>query len=384
MASKTNVEINGHKYYRIRRKVGQKQNKAGVWVPEYRFFYGKSEKDAKNKYEEYMKRGAHVSDMCFGALMDVFIDSVLLPDSSLKPTTKTRYVNAYRSVFNSAQILGADIDTITGLDLQAVYTQTDCAPSSIRAAHKLVKRFYTYIETQHMARDITPGVVLPAVEKKRKDQRVDVFTDAELRQFRNNTPADHRLRLLVVLGMETGARIAELLALTYNDIANGTIKINKSLSEIDPIKPSGTDIKTDDKTRVEVSETKTPHSVRSVPLSEYAQKEIAAHRAWHLREMLKNGYRTDYIFTTSSGSLYYKSTVRTAFRRLCGAVGVRPRGFHVFRHTFGSRLAAAGVPIQTVSQLMGHSDISVTAAYYIDVPADEKRAAIERLNIALY
>ena len=39
----------------------------------------------------------------------------------------------------------------------------------------------------------------------------------------------------------------------------------------------------------------------------------------------------------------------------------------------------AGVPIEETSKLMGHSDISVTAKYYINVNAERKRDAIEKI-----
>ncbi len=41
MASKTNCIINGKAYYRIRRKIGVKLNKQGLWVDDIKHFYGK-------------------------------------------------------------------------------------------------------------------------------------------------------------------------------------------------------------------------------------------------------------------------------------------------------------------------------------------------------
>lgn len=377
MANKTNVTKNGYRYFQIRRKVGQKRNQRGEWIPEYKTFYGKSKKEAEEKFRAYMERGTLTNDRCFGALVDLYIDRVFLQDSSIKDTTKSRYVNAYRNVFDGSPLLGDEIDSITGLDLQGVLSGSTRGASTVRAAHKLLKRFYRYTAAQGIARDITPGLVLPAVDHKRKTQKIETFSADELQRFRDRVPQDHRLRLLVILGIETGARVAELAALTYEDLQGDTMTINKQLAELDPIRrPAGPE----EKTRAYITPTKTQNSVRAVPLTEYAQKEIQRHEKRHKDEMQKNGYTTPYVFTTASGSLYFKSTLRTAFRRLCKSCGVTPRGFHVFRHTFGSRLAAAGVPIQTVSQLMGHSDISVTAAYYINVPEDQKRAAIEKLN----
>lgn len=370
---KTNVTINGYGYHKIKRKTGQRQNAAGEWVPVYKIFYGKTEKEALDKYDEYMKRDRVTRDLCFGALMDTYISRVFLPDDSLRDTTKSRYINAYRNVFKDSPVLGADVATVSGLDLQGIASGSTFAASSVRAAFKLVKRFYQYLEAQHIARDITPGITLPPVRTKRDGQRVETFSGEELRRFCEKIPEGHRLRLLVVLGMETGARIAELAALTYEDIQGENMIINKALSEIDPIEPGAG-------VRVEITPTKTKSSIRAVPLSGRALDALAVHKEWHTREMQENGYQTGNIFTTSTGSLYYKSTLRTAFKRLCASCGVTPRGFHVFRHTFGTRLAASGVPIQTVSRLMGHSDISVTAAYYIDIPEKEKRDAIARLD----
>lgn len=36
---------------------------------------------------------------------------------------------------------------------------------------------------------------------------------------------------------------------------------------------------------------------------------------------------------------------------------------HVLRHTFGSRMAAAGVPMRRLQEWMGHRDISTTERY---------------------
>ncbi len=38
-------------------------------------------------------------------------------------------------------------------------------------------------------------------------------------------------------------------------------------------------------------------------------------------------------------------------------------GWHLFRHTFGYRMAAAGTPIPVLKEIMGHSDISTTMIY---------------------
>ena len=101
------------------------------------------------------------------------------------------------------------------------------------------------------------------------------------------------------------------------------------------------------------------------------------YKKWHKAEMMENGYRTEYIFTTKTGNIYDKHSIRTACNRLYRKFGVTCRSFHVYRHTFGISLAKKGVPIQTVAALMGHSDINVTRNYYINVDTDDKLNAIK-------
>jgi integrase len=50
-----------------------------------------------------------------------------------------------------------------------------------------------------------------------------------------------------------------------------------------------------------------------------------------------------------------------------------------FRHTFGSRLAMAGVDLATLKELMGHSSITTTMRYVHPTP-EHKRKAMEKLE----
>lgn len=380
MANKTNTNIGNYEYYRIKRKIGMKRNKRGEWVPEYKQFYGHSQKEAKAKYDQYMKylRSASLnSASCFGEFVSWYIDNVFMLSDDLKEKTKTIYINAYHAIFDDSPVIGQRIEDITGADLQNVLSGSTSAAGTVRQSLKFIRRFYKYLEAQNIAGDITRVLIAPAAASKRETQDIEIYSDNEIKAFIDNMPEDHRLRLLVLLAIHTGARIAELLALKYEDIESGSMRINKSLSEIERIKGSEDP---DSKTRLIISDTKTRSSVRTLPLSEAINEEVRRHKKWHRREMLKNGYRTDFVFTTSSGSFYYQSTLRKQFNRLCDKIKVTPRGFHAFRHTFGTRLAAAGIPIQTVSKLMGHSDISVTAKYYINISDSEKENAMAILG----
>ena len=180
------------------------------------------------------------------------------------------------------------------------------------------------------------------------------------------------MRFMIVLAVNTGARISELLALTYDDIHDNLLYINKQISEKDP----------DGKASApHLDSTKSTSSNRVIPLSDAVLREYATHRLIHQKEMLKNGYRTSNIFTTGTGNYYYRRNVTRALQRLCSRIGIRYRKFHAFRHTFGTNLSRAGVPIEETFKLMGHSSINVTMKYYVHVDARRKLDAVEKIAV---
>lgn len=367
MASKPNTTIKSksgkeYGYVKIKRKVGMKRAPSGAWVVDYRQFYGATKKEAEAKYNAYMEKRNKPFSRCFGDLLDSWIDNVFSNNSKYKDSTKKLYINAYKNNFRNSDLLGKDISDITGKALQEEYQSLTCAPSTVRALDKLLNLFFQYAEREGYCRNVTVSLDTPPVKHKTDDHTIDVLSDDEIAKIVDEFPHDHRLRLLVILALRTGCRISELLALRYSDITKDGLKIGKQLyvsgNEYSIVTP------------------KAKASIRTIPLSEDTLEEIAEHKRWHNMEIIRNGYRTPYIFTTSSGNFYHVSTVRKSCNRVYKKIGVRPLGFHVYRHTFGSYLANTGTPIQTVAALMGHENIATTAKYYINVSSEVKKAAI--------
>ena len=417
MANKTNTTVkskNGkvYDYCRISTNVEVYDEKTGQFLLKKKQFTGKNLKEAKQKlsdHEAYIEAlktelsktaSEKLAERTFGASIKAYIDNSFMPNSSIKDATKLRYVNAYHNIFDGNSILLRPLKSVSGEDLQAVFTASDIAPSSKEAALKLLRNYYKYAAAQLIAHDVTQGIVIPKAKQKRQDQSIVVYTHDELNAFIEHTPINHRIRFLIVLAMETGCRIGELLALTYDDIdlKAEQITINKSVSEVAPVKGYGHIVEKVN----EIVTTKSIDSVRVLPMNARIKREFAIHKDWHKKEMLRTGYRTDHVFTSRSGELYFASNTRMALKRLCDKINrdynktnrakaedkekykdvvlIEPKGWHAFRHTYGSDLAAAGVPIQDVCKLMGHSDISVTAKYYLNITSEQKRTAMNKVD----
>jgi len=70
--------------------------------------------------------------------------------------------------------------------------------------------------------------------------------------------------------------------------------------------------------------------------------------------------------------------VKTAWLELLKSAGIVGFRWHDMRHDFASRLVMAGVPLNTVRDLLGHADIKMTLRYAHLAP-DSKAAAVDQL-----
>jgi integrase len=67
------------------------------------------------------------------------------------------------------------------------------------------------------------------------------------------------------------------------------------------------------------------------------------------------------------------------FGRVTRRAGYNDVSFHTLRHTFASRLAQAGVPLNTIRELLGHGSMVMTMRYAHLAP-NNLREAVELLN----
>lgn len=379
MAKKYNCERNGKEYYRINRKVGERVNSEGKIVPIKKVFYGDGKKDAEAKFDAYMEQlklqeeeAKIVPDLKkpMYQVIDHWIE-VFFSNCDLSESSKELYEKNYKLHFKNTELASNKLGDVTALMIQEFYNNSDLKNSNLKAINKLLIRFYNYCELNDICSNVVRPVKVPkkdTTDKLHNVNEIDVWDDADLKKV-INALSGTTTRFLVVLAVNSGARISELLALTYSDIDGNKLTINKQTTEVTYGGKSG----------VRLSDTKTACSNRVLYLSDEVVKEFEKHRRIHQAEMLKKGYRTDIIFSSSNGNYHFRSEVTRSLERLYKRLGVPKHSFHAFRHTFGTNLSRAGVPIERTSKLMGHSGVDVTSQYYINIGQEEKLEAVEKI-----
>jgi integrase len=98
-------------------------------------------------------------------------------------------------------------------------------------------------------------------------------------------------------------------------------------------------------------------------------------KRWRLRTVFSGD--DDLVFAHPElGVPLDRTKVTRRFQAACEAAGVRSIRFHDLRHTFATTLAAAGVPLRTIQEYLGHADLKTTQIYAHYAPSTREVQAI--------
>ena len=166
-----------------------------------------------------------------------------------------------------------------------------------------------------------------------------------LADLRTHAFADH-LKPMVILSLNTGLRRGELFGLTWRSV---------HLKE-KYITVRGTNTKN--------------QRTRHIPLNAEA---LTCLTKWQEQAPASEGL----VFPGKGGKKF--DNVNSSWRRIVKDAQVQKFRWHDLRHTFASHLVMKGVDLNTVRELLGHSDLQMTLRY-AHLSPDHKAAAVARLE----
>lgn len=372
MATKKNTAIKHgdreYNYFRITRTVGHEW-KDGKKVPIKKQFVGTSKGNAERKFREYQEeqiRRQYEKDHAeeqkrlipFGEYAEKYTYEVM-PHSSLANSTADRYEQSYRTHVKDTWIMSVPIGEIDAQKLQEFYLGLDVSKQTLKSINKWMAVFYKWIAISGIMENVQAITVLPDKPDNSRHDEIQVWEPDEIQTILTNF-GTHRLKLMMIIMNYAGLRISECFGLKYNDIKNGFLSVNRQYykGEICPPKYN---------------------SYRRLPAHPEIEKALKIHEERFTAEAARKEYKTDFIFTTETGSLLEYGNVRRSLNRYYNRIGVPEKSPHTYRATFCTELCRAGVPLEVASKLMGHRSIEVTAKHYALVKQDVQIDAINRL-----
>jgi integrase len=198
----------------------------------------------------------------------------------------------------------------------------------------------------------------------------------EVRRFLD-VVAEDRFYALYVLALSTGMREGELLALRWQDVdlARGTVQVRMNVQEtLD---------------RYILAETKTVYSRRTVALTKAAIDALAEH--WQKQQVIKAEMGDQYdslldlVFPNGFGDIMIAHNItKRSFKRYLVKAGIsRETRLHDLRHTAATLLLASGVNVKVVSEMLGHSNVSITLNICAHVLPHMQQSAVNAMEMLL-
>jgi integrase len=165
----------------------------------------------------------------------------------------------------------------------------------------------------------------------------------------SGTLACGTLAALFVVAITLGLRPGELRKLTWDlvDLNQGVVHVWRSASK------SG--------------DTKTPQSKRSLVLHRRAITALKAHQDMQARDREAAGkiwQGTNLVFCQEDGSMFTADALNWRFGKTTRKAGIGHWHAHEGRHTAVSIMSSNGVPIQDISDTVGHKSTHVTETVY--------------------
>lgn len=183
---------------------------------------------------------------------------------------------------------------------------------------------------------------------------------------------DERLWPLWVLIATTGVRVSEALGLVWSDVDGDVLHVRRQLARING--------------KWQRVELKTRKSRRDIPLMAQALEALQVQRfrqdAERTQARVPRPIDT-YVFTTTKGHPIQSTSILPPWYRLLARMGLPRVTTHDLRHSAATIMFAAGVPLEVIADLLGHSTSRVTADLYRHRVPELQRDAIRRMSEAL-
>ena len=197
-----------------------------------------------------------------------------------------------------------------------------------------------------------------------KSQVHEPWNQEEMSKVLRAVVTNSKLDCFLHLMMHTGMRPGEVLGLRWQDIDDATslLSVTGTLKQARRITPGGQGV-----VRMERNEPKTLASRRPITISPELGQALDRQKMYESLARItagQNWVESGYVITTLVGTQVSLSNLRKAYIKFLSANTFRYIRLHDIRHSVATLSLGLGIPIEQVSQVLGHTRIETTKSIY--------------------
>jgi integrase len=246
------------------------------------------------------------------------------------------------------------------------------APRTVGHVHRLMKRILGHAVKWG---SITSNPVASADPPRVERVEVEILGPEQIKVLLHGLK-NRALYPIAVLGLATGMRRGELVALRWKDVDfdGSKVRVEQSLEQT--------------RAGLRFKSPKTKAGRRAVALPASVVAELRTHWRRQQEQRLAFGLgkasEDDLVFARNDGSPYPPDSVTFDWARTVRRLKLPIVTFHALRHTHASQLIASGLDVVTVSRRLGHSNPTVTLGVYSHLFAntDDRAASVMEAAMA--
>lgn len=355
-----------------KRKDGRWEGRVLQQDGKYRYFYAKAYREVKGKMKDYQEDGLPLQTQTgmIQTVSDQFLNWIEGDiRHQVKPSTYENYqycIQKYIVPFFS-QIKETQITAASAAQFTCYIRRNEAISESYQ--RKILTIFKTALKKILKNSPDSASVIEAVKLPKMKGNEVQVFSTREQQLIEHAAlNAENRRALGLILCFYSGIRLGELCGLKWSDFDwdAGTMSVMRTVTRAKNFGQEGS------KTILHIGTPKSRTSIRKIPLPASIIQQARALGCDQKSESC-------YILSDDKEPLDPRS-YQKLFQKILIQAGVKARKFHAIRHTFATRALELGVDIKTLSELLGHSSVSITLNIYAHSLLEQKKIAIDKFN----
>lgn len=234
--------------------------------------------------------------------------------------------------------------------------------SYVRSIMLVINAAIKFAVSEQLCLPLKTPICKPSVIKK----ELSILSLEEQKRLENALLDNFDLtRAGIYISLHTGLRIGEVCGLAWDDVdlENGVIHVRHTVARIRKDNSAGS-------TTLIIDTPKTKASKRDIPISSALLPILLK-----LKTLSNKGF-----LLTGTSEFIKPRTFEYRYHRILDDCGIPSINYHALRHTFATRCVEAGVDIKSLSEILGHGNVSVTLNTYVHSSLEMKRIQLEKLT----